>query len=164
MKTLESLFEDMLKDIYYAEKKILKELPKMAKKASSPELEKAFLKHERETQGQVERLEQVFELIGKSARGKKCPAIEGLAEEAKEVMDEAEDEDVLDAGLLASAQAVEHYEIARYGTLIAWAEKMGQNKAAKLLQQTLDEEKMTDKNLTKLAESQINDAAFAQAA
>ena len=161
MKQLADLFEDTLRDIYYAEKKIVKELPKMAKKATSPALSAAFEKHMVETQGQIERLEQAFTLIGKTARAKKCMAIEGIVEEAKEVMEEAETGEVLDAGLLATAQAVEHYEMARYGTLIAWAKELGQPKVAKLLQETLEQEKATDASLTKLALGSVNDAALA---
>jgi ferritin-like metal-binding protein YciE len=156
METFDELFEGTLKDIYYAEKAILKALPKMAKKASSRKLESAFTKHERETERQVERLDKVFAIIGKKPAGKKCPAIDGILEEGEEVMKEAKDDTIRDAAMLAAAQSVEHYEISRYGTLIAWAEKMGHSDAAKLLQQTLDEEKLTDETLTKLAESEIN--------
>lgn len=159
MKKLEDLFEDTLKDIYYAEKTILKALPKMAKKATSPELKEAFESHLEETEGQIERLEQVFELIGKAARGKKCPAIEGITEEAKEIMEEAETPEVLDAGLAAAAQAVEHYEMARYGTLIAWARELGMDEAADLLEETLEQEKAADEKLTELAEGGINEEA-----
>lgn len=164
MKNLQDLFEDTLKDIYYAEKKITKELPKMAKKASDPELKTAFEDHLRETEQQVERLEQVFELIGKAPRGKKCPAIDGIAEEAAEIMKEAEDEAVCDAGLLAAAQAVEHYEMARYGTLCAWARELDLGKVIKLLEATLDEEKNADSKLSKIAESSVNQEAVRQAA
>ena len=156
METFSELFEETLKDIYYAEKAILKALPKMAKKASSKKLQAAFTKHQKETEGQVDRLEQVFELLGKRAAGKKCPAIEGIIEEAEEVMKEAKDDTIRDAAMLAAAQAVEHYEISRYGTLVAWAEKMGMSDAAELLNATLDEEKATDGKLTELAESEIN--------
>ena len=155
-KNLEDLFHETLKDIYFAEKKILVALPKMAKAALSDDLRTAFEKHTEETEGQVERLEQVFEIIGKPARGKTCPAIEGLVEEGKEVMKDFKESDALDPGLLAGAQAVEHYEISRYGTLVAWAEQLGMDDAAKLLKQTLDEEKKTDVTLTKLAESSLN--------
>jgi len=158
-KTLEDLFHDTLKDIYFAEKKILVALPKMAKAAHSDELRAAFEKHYEETEGQVERLEQVFEMIEKPARGKTCPAILGLVEEGQEVMKEFKKSDAHDAGLLSGAQAVEHYEISRYGTLIAWAEQLGMADAAELLQQTLDEEKKTDATLTKLAESSLNQMA-----
>ena len=156
METFSELFEETLKDIYYAEKAILKALPKMSKKARSKKLQVAFTKHQEETEGQVERLEQVFELLGKRATGKKCPAIEGIIEEAEEVMKEAKDDTIRDAAMLAAAQAVEHYEISRYGTLVAWAEKMEMSDAAKLLNATLEEEKATDKKLTELAESEIN--------
>jgi ferritin-like metal-binding protein YciE len=155
-KDLNALFLDTLKDIYYAEKQILKSLPKMAKAAQSDQLRAAFEKHHEETEGQVERLEEVFELIGKPARGKKCDAIEGILDEGKEVMDEYEDTPALDAGLLAAAQAVEHYEISRYGTLKSWAEKLGMKDAVKLLDQTLTEEKKTDETLSKIAVSAVN--------
>jgi len=160
-KTLDDLFHETLKDIYYAEKQILRALPKMAKAADSDDLRAAFEKHREETQGQVERLEQVFELIGKSARGKTCEAIVGIIDEGKEIMDDFEGSDALDAGLLAAAQAVEHYEISRYGTLKSWAEKLGLLEAAKLLDETLAEEKKTDEALTKLAESVVNAKADA---
>jgi ferritin-like metal-binding protein YciE len=159
MDTFEQLFEETVKDIYYAEKAILKALPKMAKKATSKKLQTAFSKHESETEKQVERLEQVFELLGKRASGKKCPAIDGIIEEASEVMKEAEDDMVRDAAMLAAAQSVEHYEISRYGTLVAWAAKMNMQKVEKLLQTTLDEEKATDAKLTELADMEINIAA-----
>ncbi|MGD9923007.1 MAG: ferritin-like domain-containing protein [Pseudorhodoplanes sp.] len=158
-KTLEDLFHDTLKDIYFAEKKILTALPKMAKAAHSDQLKAAFEKHHAETEGQVERLEQVFELIDKPARGKTCPAILGLVEEGQEVMKDFKASDAHDAGLLSGAQAVEHYEISRYGTLIAWAEQLGMTDAAKLLKQNLDEEKKTDAALTRLAESSLNQIA-----
>ena len=159
METFHELFEETLKDIYYAEKAVLKALPKMAKKASSKKLQTAFTKHEKETEGQVARLDQVFELLGKRAAGKNCPAIDGIIKEAEEVMKEAKDETIRDAAMLAAAQAVEHYEISRYGTLVAWAEKMQMGDAAALLEETLDEEKATDEKLTELAESEINVAA-----
>jgi len=155
-KDLNALFLDTLKDIYYAEKQIFKSLPKMAKAAQSDQLRAAFEKHHEETEGQIERLEDIFELLGKPARGKKCDAIEGILDEGKEVMDEYEDTPALDAGLLAAAQAVEHYEISRYGTLKAWADKLGMSQASKLLGQTLAEEKKTDESLTKIAESAVN--------
>ena len=159
MQTLDELFEETLRDIYYAEKAILKALPKMSKNATSPKLKKAFDQHLSETENQVGRLEQVFEIIGKPARAKKCAAIEGITEEANEVMKDAEDDTVRDAGMLAAAQAVEHYEISRYGTLKAWAEKLGLNEAADLLDETLQEEKATDAKLSELALSEINIAA-----
>jgi ferritin-like metal-binding protein YciE len=156
MRKLEDLFLHLLKDVYHAEKQATRAMPKMAKSVENEELRQALETHQEETLGQVERLEQVFELLGKKPRGQTCEAIQGLVEEAKEVMDEVEDPDVLDAGILASAQAIEHYEIARYGTLRAWAEELGMNDAAKLLQQTLDEEKKTDKLLTDIAVSRLN--------
>jgi len=156
MDSLEKLFEETVRDIYYAEKKILKVLPKMAKKATSTKLAKAFDAHVAQTEKQVERLEQVFELIGKAPRGKTCPAIDGIIEEGEEIMKEAEDDTVRDAGMLAAAQAVEHYEITRYGTLKSWATKLGMTEAAELLDQSLGEEIDTDLKLTDLAESEIN--------
>jgi ferritin-like metal-binding protein YciE len=156
MEKFNQLFEETLKDMYYVEKAILKALPKMAKKARSKKLEAAFTKHLKETERQVERLDEVFELLGKKARGKDCPAIDGIIEEAEEVMKEAEDDTIRDAAMLAAAQAVEHYEISRYGTLLAWAEKMEIGEAAELLKATLEEEKLTDAKLTELAQSEIN--------
>src|SRR3982074_804920 len=155
-KDLNDLFLDGLKDIYYAEKQILKSLPKMAKAAASGKLGAAFEKHYDETEGQIERLEQIFELLGKPARGKKCDAIEGILDEGKEIMDEYKGASARDAGLLAAAQAVEHYEISRYGTLKSWAGKLGMKDAGRLLDQTLAEEKKTDEALTKLAGSEVN--------
>jgi len=155
-KHLNELFVDTLKDIYYAEKQIYKSLPKMAKAAMSDQLRAAFEKHHDETEHQIERLEQIFELLGKPARGKKCDAIEGILDEGKEVMDQYADTPALDAGLLAAAQAVEHYEISRYGTLKTWAEKLGHKEAVKLLNETLAEEKKTDDTLSKLALSEVN--------
>ena len=155
-KTLDDLFHDTLKDIYYAEKKILTALPKMAKAAQSADLRQAFTKHERETQGQVDRLEQVFALIEQPAKGKKCEAIDGLIDEGKEIMKEYKGTPALDAGLLAGAQAVEHYEISRYGTLRTWAQALGMGQAAELLEETLTEEKNTDEALTELAEAAVN--------
>ena len=160
-KNLNELFLDTLKDIYYAEKHILKALPKMAKAANSDELRAAFEKHYDETEGQVERLEQIFEMIGKAARGKKCEAIEGIIDEGKEVMEEYADTPALDAGLLSAAQAVEHYEISRYGTQKAWAEKLNMPQAVKLLDATLAEEKKTDETLTKIAVKAVNYEAAA---
>ena len=156
MDSLNKLFEETLRDIYYAEKKILKALPKMVKKATSQNLAQAFEMHIGETEAQVERLEEIFELIGKAPRGKTCPAIDGIIEEGEEIMKEAEDDTVRDAGMLAAAQAVEHYEITRYGTLKSWANKLGMTEAAELLDATLQEEKSTDVKLSKLAESEIN--------
>lgn len=160
-KDLNDLFLDTLKDIYYAEKHILKALPKMAKAANSDQLRAAFEQHYDETEGQVERLEQIFELLGKPARGKKCDAIEGILDEGKEIMVEYADTAALDAGLLAAAQAVEHYEISRYGTLKAWAARLDLPKAVKLLDQTLAEEKKTDSSLSQLAEKAVNYEAAA---
>jgi ferritin-like metal-binding protein YciE len=164
-KDLNDLFHDTLKDIYYAEKQILKALPKMAKAATSPKLSAAFEKHRGETEGQVQRLEQIFELLGKPARGKTCDAIQGILEEGKEIMDEYKGMPALDAGLLAAAQAVEHYEISRYGTLKTWANELGYKDAVRLLDATLKEEKNTDSALSQLAESEVNKhAETAQAA
>ncbi len=160
-KTLNDLFLDTLKDIYYAEKQILKALPKMARAAQSEEGKAGFLKHRDETQGQIERLEQVFEIIGKQARGKTFEAIQGIIAEAEEIMDDFKGTQALDAGLISSAQAVEHYEIARYGTLIAWAKQLGLKDAVPLLQATLKEEEATDKKLTQLAETSANSKAKA---
>ena len=155
-KNLSDLFLDTLKDIYYAEKQIYKSLPKMAKAANSDQLRQAFEKHHEETEVQFERLEQIFELIEKPARGKKCDAIEGILDEGKEIMDEYKNAPALDAGLLAAAQAVEHYEISRYGTLKAWASKLGNKDVVRLLDQTLSEEKKTDETLSKIAVSAVN--------
>src|SRR6185369_13869240 len=160
-KDLNELFVDTLKDIYYAEKQIYKSLPKMAKAANSDQLRAAFEKHHDETEGQIERLDQIFELLGKPARGKKCDAIEGILDEGKEIMEEYEGEPALDAGLLAAAQAVEHYEISRYGTLKTWANQLNMPQAAKLIDQTLAEEKKTDETLTKIAETAVNYEAAA---
>lgn len=151
-KTLEDLFVDTLKDIYYAEKRILKTLPKMAKGAESPKLKKGFEKHLAQTEGQVERLEQVFEIFGQPARGKKCEAIEGIIAEGETIMKEFRGTQALDAGLISSAQAVEHYEITRYGTLCRWAEMLGKRNAAALLERTLKEESQTDELLDQIAE------------
>jgi ferritin-like metal-binding protein YciE len=155
-KDLNDLFLDTLKDIYFAEKQILKALPKMAKAAHSDQLRAAFEKHHGETEGQVERLERVFELIDKPARGKTCEAIQGLLDEGKEIMEEYKGTEALDAGMVAAAQAVEHYEIARYGTLKQWALQLGIKDAVRLLDQTLQEEKKTDEALTSLAEASVN--------
>lgn len=163
-KTFDDMFVDLLKDVYFAEKQILKTLPKMSKAARSPELKAAFDKHRDETEGQVERLEQVFEIVGQTPRGKTCDAILGIIDEGKSAMEDYSDSPALDAGLLAAAQAVEHYEIARYGTLKAWAMQLGKNDAAKLFAETLAEEEKTDTNLTKLAASSINKNARAAAA
>jgi ferritin-like metal-binding protein YciE len=160
-KNLGVLFHETLKDIYFAEKKILGALPKMAKAAQSEELKAAFEKHEIETEEHVNRLEKVFEEIDAAPRGKTCDAIIGIIEEGQEVMKEFKGMPALDAGLLAAAQAVEHYEIARYGTLKTWAAELGLDRSAKLLNATLDEEKKTDEALTKLAQSAVNQHAEA---
>ena len=158
-KNLEELFFETLKDIYFAEKQILRALPKMAKEAESPELKQAFETHREQTEGHVERLNEVFEQLGRPARGKTCDAILGIIDEAKEIMEEFKGAEALDAGLASSAQAVEHYEIARYGTLKTWAQQLGFDEAAKLLDETLQEEIATDKLLTKLATSSVNKKA-----
>jgi ferritin-like metal-binding protein YciE len=158
-KKLDDLFHDTLKDIYFAEKKILSTLPKMAKAAQSEELKAAFEKHHGETEGQIERLEEVFALIEKKPQGKTCAAIVGITEEGAEIMTEYKGTPALDAGLLAAAQAVEHYEISRYGTLRTWAEELGLDQAASLLQETLDEEEATDEALTEIAKSVVNQEA-----
>lgn len=160
-KTLNDLFEETLKDIFYAENKILKALPKMAKAAQSEELREAFEKHLEETEEHVSRLEQVFEMIDATPRGKKCEAIEGIIEEGADIMKEFKGAPALDAGLVSAAQAVEHYEIARYGTLKRWAEMMGLDGAVQLLDETLKEEKNTDIVLTELADAQANEQALA---
>jgi ferritin-like metal-binding protein YciE len=158
-KQLDDLFLDTLKDIYYAERQILKTLPKMAQAAQSAELKAGFEQHRAETEVQVERLQQVFELIGKPARGKTCEAILGIIEEGKEIMDEYKGTQALDAGLVSAAQAVEHYEIARYGTLATWAKQLGHTEALELLLATLEEEKATDEKLSSLAEASVNQQA-----
>ncbi|RXH42707.1 ferritin-like domain-containing protein [Bradyrhizobium zhanjiangense] len=160
-KTLEDLFHDTLKDIYYAERKILKALPKMARAASSPELKVAFEKHKDETEGQIDRLQQVFELMGKRAQGKTCDAIEGIIAEGEEIIESFKGTPAIDAGLISSAQAVEHYEITRYGTLKRWAEVLGLKDAVKLLDETLEQESNTDKALTELADASANELAKA---
>lgn len=162
-KTLDNLFLDTLKDVYYAEKKILRTLPKMAKGAKSPELVAAFQKHRDETEVQVERLEKIFEMLGKRPQGKTCPAIDGIIEEGQEIMDDYKSSPALDAGLLAAAQAVEHYEITRYGTLKRWAEVLGMTDAAQLLDETLREESQTDEDLSALADQHVNAEAMAGA-
>lgn len=155
-KDLNDLFLDTIKDIYFAEKQIYKALPKMAKATQSDDLRAAFEKHQVETEGQIDRLEQIFELLGKPARGKTCDAIMGILDEGKEIMEEYKGTAALDAGLLAAAQAVEHYEISRYGTLKTWAATLGHKDAVKLIDQTLSEEKKTDDALSKLAVSAVN--------
>jgi ferritin-like metal-binding protein YciE len=158
-KQLDELFVETLKDIYYAEKKLLTALPKMAKAAQSEELAAAFEKHAEETEGQVERLEQIFAMVDETPKGKTCDAINGLVDESKEVMSDFKNSPALDAGILAAAQAVEHYEISRYGTLATWAEKLGMRDAVELLNATLAEEKQTDEDLTQLARSIVNEMA-----
>jgi ferritin-like metal-binding protein YciE len=159
IKSMNDLFLHTLKDIYYAEKQIYKNLPKMAKSAKSPDLKRAFEKHREETDGHIERLEIIFDQCDVAARAIRCDAMDGILAEAKDVMSEIEDGKVHDAGILAAAQTVEHYEIARYGTLIAWADQLGMKDASKLLGETLDEEKKTDQLLTRLAEANINQKA-----
>jgi ferritin-like metal-binding protein YciE len=155
-KTLDDLFLDTVKDIYYAEKQIVKALPKMAKAAQSSELKAGFEKHVEESEAHIERLEQVFEMLGKPARGKTCEAILGIIEEGKTIMDEFKGTTAIDAGLISAAQAVEHYEIARYGTLKTWAGQLGMTEAVKLLDATLSEEIATDKKLTQVAAANAN--------
>jgi len=163
-KTLEDLFHDTLKDIYYAERKIAKALPKMKRAAQAEELKAAFDTHLQETEGQIERLQQVFEIFGKRAQGKTCEAIEGILAEGEEIIDEFKGAPALDAGLISSAQAVEHYEIARYGTLVAWAQELGLKDAATLLKETLAEEVATDKALNGLGQGGANQRAMQEAA
>ena len=156
IKTMDDLFVHQLQDIYYAEKQILKALPKMIEKASSSELQNGFKQHLAETETHVERLERVFKMHGTEPKAVDCPAIDGIIKETNEVAGEVDEKEVLDAALIAAAQAVEHYEITRYGTLIAWARQLGRNDCASVLQQTLAEEKKTDEKLTNLAEARIN--------
>jgi ferritin-like metal-binding protein YciE len=162
-KKLDELFHDTLKDIYFAEKKILSTLPKMAKAAHSEALKAAFEKHRGETEGHVTRLEQVFAAINQKPQGKSCAAIVGITDEGAEIMEEYKDSPALDAGLLAAAQGVEHYEMSRYGTLRTWAEELGLKKAVTLLDATLKEERATDEALTQIAESVVNQEAQAAA-
>jgi ferritin-like metal-binding protein YciE len=152
LSTLDDLFYETLRDLYYAEKKLVKALPKLAKKAGNEDLSEAFANHAEETEGHVGRLEEIFKIIGKAARAKKCPAMDGLVEEGNEVIEEAEEDAVKDAGILAAAQAVEHYEIARYGTLVEWAKLLGHDDAVSLLEETLNEEKAADELLTSISE------------
>ncbi|WP_187969518.1 ferritin-like domain-containing protein [Aquibium microcysteis] len=162
IKTMDDLFVHQLQDVYYAEKQILKALPKMIDKATSPELKAGFKQHLTETEGQVERLERVFRMHGAEPKAVDCPAIDGIVKETNEVAGEIADKQVLDAALIASAQAVEHYEMTRYGTLVAWARQLGREDCAAVLQQTLDEERATDEKLTRLAESGVNRKAAAE--
>ena len=156
IKNMNDLFLHTLQDIYYAENQIVKALPDMIEKASDPQLKQGFKSHLRETEGHVKRLDQVFRLHGAAAKGVDCPAIDGIIEEADDVASEVADKKVLDAALINAAQAAEHYEIARYGSLVAWARELGRNDCASILQKTLDEEKATDRKLTTLAEGKIN--------
>jgi ferritin-like metal-binding protein YciE len=162
IKSMEDLFVHGLQDLYYAENKVAKSLPTMIDKASDGELKRGFEKHLNETQGQLKRLERVFEMQGRDARGEKCPAIDGIIREAEDVMGEVEDQDVLNSAIIAAAQAVEHYEITRYGALIAWATQLGHRNAAKILAESLKEEKATDARLTAIAERKINPRADAK--
>ena len=164
LDSLDKLFLEELKDIYNAEKQLTRALPRMAKAAESPELQQAFTKHLRETEGQIRRLERIFQQLGQTARGKKCKGMEGLVEEGKEMMEEEGQAPVLDAALIASAQKVEHYEIAAYGCLRTYAQLLGYDEAQRLLQETLEEEEAADKKLTELGESGINEAAVAAGA
>lgn len=159
IQSLDDLFHDGLRDIYYAEKQIIRTLSQIGKKVDSDELREALDNHRQESETQVQRLEQVFQMIEERPRAKKCPGIEGIIAEGKETMEEIEDEQVRDAAIVGAAQAIEHYEITRYGTLIAWARKLGHEKAAELLSETLEEEKATDSLLTELAESMVNQEA-----
>jgi ferritin-like metal-binding protein YciE len=156
VKTMDDLFVHMLRDIYYAEQQIVKALPEMIDKASDPQLKQAFQAHLGETKNHVTRLEQVFKLHGTEPKGIDCPAIDGIIEEADDIIGEVTDKQVLNAALIAAAQAVEHYEMTRYGTLIAWAKQLGRSDCASVLQKTLDEEKAADQKLTSLAESKVN--------
>lgn len=159
IKTLDDLFVHTLQDVYYAEQKITKALPKMIEKVTDPQLKQGFKTHFGETRNHLTRLEQVFKMHGESPKAISCPAIDGILEEADEIMGEASDPEVLDAAALAAAQAVEHYEITRYGTLIAWAKQLGRSDCASVLQETLEEEKKTDRKLTELAEARVNRVA-----
>lgn len=156
IKSLDDLFLHTLKDIYYAENQIVKSLPKMVEKATDPTLKSAFQSHLAETKNQVTRLERVFQMLNEEAKGTTCAAMDGILDEAKEVMGDIDDQIVLDAGMLSAAQAVEHYEITRYGTLVAFARRLGRQDCAKLLEETLAEEKETDRKLTQIAEGQVN--------
>jgi len=161
-KNLEELFVDTLKDIYFAEKKIVKALPKMARAAQTEALKSAFEEHRDQTEDHIDRLEQIFEILGRPARGKTCEAIKGLLDEGEEIIEEFKGQPALDAGLISSAQAVEHYEIARYGTLKRWANELGMKDVAELLSATLDEESQTDLDLTAIADASVNDKAMSE--
>jgi ferritin-like metal-binding protein YciE len=156
IKSMDDLFVHALRDIYYAENQILKSLPEMVEKAANPKLKQGFQTHLNETKNHVKRLEQVFRLEGQSVKSVDCPTIDGILEEADDVIGDVDDKNVLDAAMIAAAQAVEHYEITRYGALIAWARQLGRDDCAKILEQTLKEEKVTDKKLTEMAESKVN--------
>ena len=161
IKTMDDLFVHTLRDIYYAENQILKALPEMIEKATDPQLKQGFQSHLAETKGHVQRVEQVFKMHGVDVKGVDCPAIDGIIDEAEEIAGEVEDKKVLDAALIAAAQAVEHYEMTRYGTLIAWAKQLGRDDCASVLAETLEEEKAADEKLTEVAESHINMEAAA---
>lgn len=160
IKSMDDLFVHTLRDVYYAENQITKALPKMMEKASDPQLKQEFEKHLQETEGHIRNLEEVFRMVGTEARGVNCPAMDGIIEEANEVAGEVEDKAVLDAALIAAAQAVEHYEITRYGTLITWAQELKRNDCADVLKRTLAEEKATDEKLTQMAENRVNMATI----
>ncbi len=161
IERMEDLFVDQLRDLYHAEKQLVKALPKMAKNSTSPELRNAFQEHLQQTEGHVNRIEQIFEHMDLRAKAKKCEAMEGLVEEGQEIIDSDAPCEVLDAGLIGAAQKVEHYEIAAYGTLVTWAHQLGRHECADLLKQTLDEEKTADEKLTHIAESLVNQQAAA---
>ena len=161
IKTMDELFVHTLRDIYYAENQILKALPEMIEKATDPQLKQGFQSHLAETKGHVQRVEQVFKMHGVDVKGVDCPAIDGIIDEAEEIAGEVEDKKVLDAALIAAAQAVEHYEMTRYGTLIAWAKQLGRDDCAAVLAETLEEEKAADEKLTEVAESRVNMEAAA---
>lgn len=163
-KGINELMLDFMQDVYYAERQILKALPKMAKAAANPQLKQALLHHREETEGQVERLQKAFDAMGKRARGQTCEAINGIIEEGEEVVEKFEQGPVRDAGIVANAQAVEHYEMARYGTIVAWAKGCGQNEVARLMEETLAEEKKADQLLNDIANKEINREAVKQAA
>ena len=159
IKTFDDLFLHQLQDVYYAENQIIKALPKMIEKATAGPLKQGFTNHLRETEVQIEKLDKVFALLGEKPQGASCPAIDGIIKEANEVAGEIADKSVLDAALIASAQAVEHYEITRYGTLVSWSKQLGRDEVATILQMILDEERATDEKLTKMAETSINKKA-----
>jgi len=161
IKTMDDLFVHMLRDIYYAENQIVKSLPAMIDKASSPQLKKGLSNHLDETRDHVTRLEEVFRMIDTDVEGVDCPAIDGILKEANELVGDIDDAEVLDAAIIAAAQAVEHYEITRYGTLISWARVLGRDDCAKIFEETIEEEKAADETLTELAESKVNEAAAA---